>query len=335
MALNSNNFLRWDGIFIPLAYTLSNTSLPLTTLFANEESCTCTPLSGATSSNGLDFSSFTITLIHNDTTTDPIVLASPPEWNPDTQVLTCFRPLDLTLTEYFIVFSISDLLGNVLTGCIQTVEVSTVYTTWLVYPSSATCLLDNFGNNTGYQLFTQLVLANSSTSAYISPLTLKANQPSDSDYIAPAQNFVSCPAPGAGSGIYSVLIISNFSKNSASPTRFITITNIYLQSSNMGPGGTPLAQNFPCNIPPGQSLRLNVPATSIGFTYDGGITISYLATGDMTTASPLRYWVQVNSGVPSGFPSGGVTSNIVDNSGIINGSPLLVPSPAGITIFAQ
>ena len=337
--LNKKNFLRWTGVFLPCDFELTNYPVAPVTLYANEESTNCTPLQSIISSIGLDYTSFEVTAILDLITLSPITLAEPPQWNSVTKTLTIYRPIS-TYSEgyFFLMFSYSDLLGNKAQSQIH-VTLSPIFTSWVAYPISSYCILDTFGNNTSYQAWYQLQLINMSTSAPIVPLTLKPNSISSSDYIAPVQNPITCPAPGAGSGLTAPLVISNFSKNSGDPNNYITITNIYLSSTTMGPGSTPFATNIPCNIPPGQTARFNVPATSTGYTYDGGITISYSVTGNMDTAPILRYWKISNSGVVTGFGNGGsgLFDNLVDNSGIISytSSSFQVPNPQGVVIFPQ
>lgn len=337
--LNKKNFLRWTGVFLPCEFELTNYPVAPVNLYANSESTTCQPLQSIISSIGLDYTSFEVTAILDGITLSAITLAEPPQWDSDTKTLTVFRPIaPFTHTYYLIQFSYSDLLGNNASSELE-VSLSPIFTSWIAYPVSSYCILDSFGKNTSYQAWYQLQLINMSTSAPIVPLTLAPNVISNPNYIAPVQNTVTCPAPGAGSGLTAPLVISNSSKNSGDPNNYITITNIYLSSTTMGPGSTPFATNIPCNIPPGQTARFNVPATSTGYTYDGGITISYLVTGNMDTAPILRYWKISNNGVVTGFGNGGsgLFDNLVDNSGIITytSSAFQVPNPQGVTIFPQ
>ena len=334
MPLNNNNFLRWSGIVNAAPFTFTFVPNTIVTLFADQESNSVNLPSVSTivSTNGVDYTSLNIVSIVNNATALPIELTSPLSWDSSTETLTFFRPTDTSVSNYTIEFYISDMLGNISSICNLVVTVSPIFTTWIAYPVSAVCLLDNFGNNTGYKGYGSLQLVNMSTDIAIAPLQLKDNVQGDPDYVTPLQDYVTCPPPGAGSGNYASFIVSNNSKNSADPNNFITITNVFLSSSNMGPGSTPFVQNIPCNIPPGKSVRFSVPASGVGFTYDGGISISYLVTGNMITANPLRFWYQNNAGAVTGFPSGG---SVVDNSGIIVSGGSFDISTNGITIFAQ
>ncbi len=329
MPLNQNNFLRWEGNFRPKDFTISGFgSHP--TLFADEDSCSYNPLGVCSASNGIDYTSFKIVDIS-------AVLSSPPEWNSDTQIFKTYRPTDATLTFYILHFTFADVLGNISPLIQILVAISPIYTTWIAYPASVVCLLDGFGNNTGYKSWAELVLVNMSTSTPIVPLTLKPNSVGDIDYIAPVQDYSLCPPSGAGTGNYAPLTINNASQNGGDPSNFITIKSIYLSSSTMGPGATPLTINIPCNIPPGITARFNIPATGVGFTYDGGISLTYTVSGNMVTAPVPRYWKQTNAGVTTGFGNGGtgLMDNLVDNSGIITKSAFSIPYPSGLVIFPQ
>jgi hypothetical protein len=339
MPQNKNNFLRWDGSDTPLSPAWALSSALSVFFYANDDSIICQPLTGITNSTtGIDPTSFQIIAIQNIVSGSPVALtlSTPPSWDGASN-LTLYRPLTYASTM-FVVFTVNDLLGNTSPQFQVEVNFSAVYTEWVPYPVSTVCLLDSFGNNTGYQSWNQLELVNMATGTPISPLTLKDNVQGDPDYYPPVQNYSLCPPPGAGTGNYIPLIISNYSKNPADTSNFITIYNIYLSSSNMGPGGTPFVQNIPCSVPPGQSVRFMIPAPSAGYLYDGGISISYNVTGNMITGSAAsypRYWTQNNAGVLTGFPTGGTTTNIVDNSGIISGASFNPPSSQGVVIIAQ
>ena len=339
MPVNSDNFLRWNGVTKPAPFVLNSDPISGGTLYANEEVDYCFPLGLVFSSIGIDFTSINVVGIFDysgGSDGAAIILSSPVEWDSDTQQFSFFRPIDISITSYDIQFYFADLMGNQSALCRCIIGVSSISTTWVPYPISTVCVLDAFGNNTGYKSWGQLVLQNMGTMTDIVPLTLKDNTEGDPDYYAPVQDFVTCPAPGAGSGITAPLYISNFTKNTGDPNNWIEITSIYLHSSNMGPGATPIAMNFPCTIFPGQTARFVIPATSLGYVYDG-FTIQYIVTGNMATAPILRHWKQNNNGNVTGFGGGGVGTVNVDNSGAITdpGLPFNISNPLGITIFAQ
>ena len=174
------------------------------------------------------------------------------------------------------------------------------------------------------------------TGTPIIPLTLKDNQEGDPDYYRPIQDFTLCPPAGSGSGLYAPLIIGNYSRNGGDPTNYITITNIFLSSSTLGAGGSPLTLNIPCNIPYGTATRFIIPSTSTGFTYDGGLSISYVVTGTMIPpATPLRNWLQNTGGAVTAAGGGGIGTVVVDNSGILALSGFSISNPNGTTIYAQ
>jgi hypothetical protein len=331
---NSNNLLRFTtGSFIPKVPSWS-TGGTMVNLYANEEVCTCTPLSVIISGNGLNASTFNIVEVYDSVHLDAITLASPVQWDSESLILSLFRPINLSLTAYTISFTIQDLLGNTSPLCYVEVLVSTVYTQWVPYPVSQVCLLDSYGNNTGYKNYTQLVLENSSTSAYIVPLTLKDNNEGDPDYYPPVQDLTSCPYPYEGE--YAALTISNNSLNSADAGNFITITSIYLHSPNMD-GGSPLTLNILCNIPPGKSLRVIIPSSTGSYTYDG-FSLSYTVNGNMNTAAILRYWYQNIGGVVSnwGGGTGGLYINPVTNASPASNDNLPFSMPStGMVVFCQ
>ena len=327
MSINKDNFLRWNGTFNPKPWSITP-GFSVGNLFANQDFCVVNPFSGTMSATlGIDTYSFEITRITNASFVD-IELSSPCEYD-GVSALKVYRPLDISVTVIVIFFKFTDILGNTIaSSSFVQIGVSTIYVSWVSYPPSATCSLDAFGNNNGKLEWSQLKLINTGTGTAISPLTLKDNVPSDADYIAPITDFITCPVIGVGD--YSPLVISNFSKNGSDPANYITITNVFLSSSNLGPGGTPITLNINCNIAPGQSQRFNVPA----ILWDNGLTLSYGVIGNMVTASPQRQWRSNKSGTIDDFPTGG--TRFVDNSGIYGNFTITIPSNSdGVIIFAQ
>lgn len=335
MALNRNNFLRWEGSFTNKTFTIVGGTLDIVHLYSNEDSCTVDPFTGGScsASNGINPYSLTIKVV--DISNNPVELSHPCEYNGDTQILTIFRPIDLSILTFYIIFSWSDYMGNESIGGLGvqnviSVVVSAVSVEWVEYPVSDVCLLDGFGNNTGYRSWSQLKLQNSATHTDISPLTLKDNVPGDYDYQPPVLDAISCPSPSLP---YSPLFISNFSKNGSDLGNYITITNVLLTSSTLGPSGTPISFNLACSIAPGMTQRFNVPS---GAWTSGGLTLSYSVTGNMATASPQRYWRYQIGGVVGYYPNPPGTPSAIDNSGIYGNFDITVPvSGSGITVFAQ
>jgi hypothetical protein len=330
MSLNRNNFLRFNGSFTKRNFSFSYSYSPQV-LYANEDSIKFEALSTCTATNGIDTYSFKIIRIFNYTTGNPpIELAQYPFWD-GTTYLTTYRPLDLTVLNYAIEFTFKDRMGNESPKYSLIIAVSAISVSWAVYPISTVCRLDSFGYNNGYQGWSQLKLVNSATLTDIVPLTLKDNVPSDPDYISDVQNYSLCPPPSTTG--YNTLIIANFTKkNIALDFNYITITSIYLASSVIG-APPPTTLNIPCSIGPNQTQRFNIPSGN----YDTGLTISYTVNGNMVTATPQRYWLVNNGGSVTGWASGGLTSNPVDNSGIYGNFALVIPPSGGnvITIFAQ
>ncbi len=330
MPVNQNNFLRFVGSSTPNPYTITGGVVPVF-LYANEESVNATIFDFLAASNGIDFSSFTIV---NVSTT----LSSPPIYDSETEILTCFRPIDNTLTYYVITFTYSDFLGNKSLPIDLIVNISPIVTAWEPYPLSSVCNLDSFGNNNGYQSWSQLVKFNTGSGAWIIPLTLKPNIIADGDYIPPVQNLSLCPAPGIGA--YNNLYITNFMKNVISdPFCTISIISISLYSSTILTGGSPTTINIDISLSPiqyGQTRRFNIPQG----IYQS-VSINYIVNGTFTGASNLHYWTQNNAGVISGFGNGGVgvTDNIITNISpiLLNVSPFLTvgSSSSGVTIMAQ
>lgn len=332
MSLNKNNFLRWEGVFTPKKFTMVSDPVLSVNLYANEELCVCSSLSLIIPnvSNGVDFTSLEIVGIKNYPSLVDISLVSPPSWDSDSQLLTTYRPLDLTITQYIVQFIFTDILGNKSAVTNQLIEVSLVYTTWVQYPVSVGCIIDSLGNQTGYKMWSQLQLINMTTSAPVVPIVLKDNSEGDPDYYPPVQDFSLCAPTGNNLGEYADLIISNNSLIPSDLTHFITITNLFLSSSTGGVGGSPLSLNYPCNIPPGKSARFSIPVSAGGFTYDGGISISYISNADMSLATPVKNWYQNNGGAVTTFGSGVVTT-----VGPITAGGSFTMGSLGITIFPQ
>ncbi len=332
MSNNKNNFLRWSGNSTVPSFTISPVG-NICYLFANLDSVIGNPLALCSASNGINTYSFEIKSIINPITGLDVELSQQCEWDGISN-LTIFRPIDLSLTVFDIYFTFKDFLGNISNSVRLRVVVDTISVTWIPYTPSQYCVLDSFGNNTGYSGWTQLVLVNSITLTPVTPFQLKDNISADPSYYPPVTDYVTCPAPVLP---YSNLYISNFSQNGAdpNPNNTITIINIYLYSATMGVGGTPIALNIPVNIPNGNTLRLNVPSG----TWDS-ISISFNVTtgGNMDFCVPIRYWKANSAGVVIGFgPTGtGLADNPVDNSGILSGVGITIPpASSGITVFCQ
>lgn len=332
MSLNRNNFLRWTGTSTKRSYTITPVASTFH-LFANKDSVVTQPLSLCTASLGINLLSFNIYKILDDSGS-PVALSQDCEYDGDGN-LTVYRPIDLTVTDFIIFFTFDDNSGNQNSStAIMEIVVDTVTVSWVVYPVSQVCLLDSFGNNTGYSNFTQLKLQNNISHTDISPLQLKPNVVSDPDYIAPVTDYITCPNIAAS---YAPLFLSNFTQNGAdlSTLDTITITNLYLYSATGSITGGPITLNINCNIPNGVTQRFNVPAIA----WDS-ISISYTvqAGGNMVTASPQRYWKSQFAGVVQGFGSGGssLTSNPVINTSPFSGVGITVPlNSSGITVFAS
>lgn len=328
--LNKNNFIRFTGSFRTPPFSMYAT-IGVGHFYANEDFIVIQPFVAAAcfASLGINPLTFQVTEISTPLSADC-------QWDGVAN-LTIYRPIDLTVTDFFVIFNFTDYAGNTYLSAALSIIMSPVIVAWVTYPASATCQLDSFGNNNGYQNFEQLKLINAATLTDISPLTLKDNVISDPDYVAPTQNLVSCPAPASS---YAPLIIGNFSQNNAdaNPNDTIIITNIYLASSGAGPTNPgyplPIALNIPCNIAPGRTQRFNIPTG----VWDIGLTITYTVTpgGNMTTATPQRFWITNNAGSLSGWPSGGTFTNPVTNASIYGANPLTIPPTAtGINIYAQ
>jgi hypothetical protein len=325
MPLNSNNFLRWIGSTTkaPFSFTLVGVSA---ILYANQDSVSFNPLFGSSAIRGIDtYSLYLESAIDQDG--NPVAFAIPNEWD-GVSVFTFYRlPNPLTIAIYF-TFRFRDDSGNLSGPFTCSVNVSTVTTTWIPYPPSASCNLDNFGENNGLLSWSQLKLVNSATLADIIPLTLKDNLISDSDFYPPITDLITCPVPTGGQ--YAQLTIANFSLNPANGTgNFITINAITVACSACGSGGTPMLQVFPANIPPGRSQKFLIPAIA----WDNGLTIQYDVTGDMATVPFPIYWRSQTNGVVDDFPTG--APHQVDNSGIYGNFSITVTFPNGLTIFCQ
>lgn len=341
MALNDNNFLRFEGGQTPKPW-INNSAGYTTTLFSNQDYidivdpftlCLCT------ATLGIDPYSFLIVDIVDYSSGSPgatISMSEMSSWDASTLTLRIFRPIDLSLTAFSVEFTFQDYLGNKSEIVYIVVNVDSIVIEWSEYIPSDYCTLDNFGNNTGYRACSQLVMRNALTHTNIIPLTLKDNESSSADYISPTFDLITCPSPST-TGLTS-LMISNFSQNNAdpNPNDTITITNIYLQSTILG-SPPPISLNIPCNIPPGSTQRFNIPSGN----WDGGLTISYSVKvgGDMVAALGAgfgRFWIRNNNGVITGFPSGSITTNPVDNSGIYGPNAITLPvSPSVTTILVQ
>lgn len=324
--LNENNFLIWHGA--------ANRQIPefevddvFVDFFANVDLISFDPITPQFATLGVNTYSLEVVKIEDFLTHLPIELGKPNEYN-GIDKFTFYRPVDLSLILVAIFFRFRDDSGNISPTFRAFITMSSVTVAWVQDPSSAFCILDSFGQNNGYQAWTQLKLQNAITHVDISPLQVKPNLIGDPDYYYPEINLGSCPTPTGST--YASLIIANFSQNPSNiPAAYITINQITLACSACGSGGTPMILNFPCNIPPGSTLRINVPA----IFWDTGLTIQYAVTGDMVAVANPVLWRSNVNGVVDNFPTGGVHQ--VDNSGIYGNYSITVTSPNGLTIFCQ
>jgi hypothetical protein len=325
MPLNTNNILRWTGALTKLEseFTLGS---PTATMYATDDYVTFDILSGTSSALILDTYSLDIVRF-NGVSSSEVIQSRPYYWN-GVDEFTFYRPEVLTGTVIYIYFTIKDTGGNISDEMLAQITLSAISTTWVVYPPSAMCTLDSFGQNNGLLFCSQLKLINSSTLADISPLTLKDNLISDPDYVPAIVDTITCPVPTGG--VYAPLIIGNFSNNPAnSPTAQITITGITIACSSCGSGGTPLLQSFSCNIPSGKTQQFLIAAIA----WDTGLTISYTVDGDMTSVTYPVLWRSQTNGVLDNYPSG--SPHQVDNSGIYGNFAITLTYPNGLVIFCQ
>ena len=324
MPNNKNNFIRFTGAFVSPDFSISIVGFPSVNFYPSYDSLTYNVGSALTASLGVNLLSLKILSVKDSLGND--VLLSQDCYYDGAGNITVYRPIDLTLLSYSVFFNFQDYAGNVSFNEVITINFVSILTAWVVYPASAICNLDGFGNNNGYLYCEQLKLINQSTGSDIVPLTLKPNVPSDADYIAPITDYVACPVVSVGT--YAPLIIGNFSRNGSDPTNFITITGVYLASTNLGPGATPIALNMSCSIAPGQTQRFNVPAGA----WDTGLTISYSVTGTMSGPT-TRFWLANNAGAVTGWPTPGAA---VDNSGTYGNFTITIPpNSTGMVIYAQ
>lgn len=329
MPVNKNNILRWNGVMMPRDWDISSSSGSVT-MYATDAYILYNPIPLIVSStlgiNTYTFKIIDITDFSGGIIGSTVTLEEMCEWD-GVSSLKIFRPIGLSITAFRIVFTIEDYAGNLSDPIVIIVNVSAISTDWIEYPPSFTCTLDAYGNNTGYKLATQLVKNNPAIPAYISPLELKDNVPSDMDYIAPTTDYISCPTPSLP---YAPLTIGNYTKNPANPSVYIVITNVYISASALGVGGGPIALNIPCEIIDGTSKRFLIPSGN----WDIGLTITYTVYGDITAVVPPRYWMKNNSGLITGVTGLSPTTDQVINAGVFGSNPINLPT-AGSTIFAK
>ena len=319
MPLNRNNFLRFFGSFTR-PYPTFGASVGAISFYGSDDSITFNPvtLCSLTASLGVDPNSIAFV-----SATDTFVQ----DVEYDGTNFTVYRSTHIVPTVSFF-FSFCDYAGNLVPfNCIVTITFSSISTSWVPYPISVTCTLDAFGNNTGYAAWSQLVLVNSESGAEISPLTLKANDPSDPDYFPPQQNLSLCPVIGYSQ---APLTITNNSKNPLDAGKWIVITQLYLYKAGYFSGGGALAMNLSCNIGPGQTRTFQVPS---GISYDN-IVISYTRNGDLETdPTYFRYWYINTNGSVTYY---GGSPLVINTSPYTTGTPTTLPTSAtGITIFVQ
>ena len=320
MPLNRNNFIRFFGSFTRPFPTFS-ASVGAVVFYGSDDSITFNPSTLCSLSAGLGVDPNSIVF---ESSNYPFVA----DVEYDGTNFTVYRTID-TVSSVVFSFSFCDYAGNkVPANCIVNISYSAISTSWVPYPVSRTCTLDGFGKNTGYSAWSQLVLVNSETSSYISPLTLKDNIASDPDYYPPTQDLVNCPLIGA---TLSPLTVTNNTKTPSDTTgAFIVITSIYLYKASFFSGGGPLAMTVLCNIGPGQTRSFQVPS---GITYDL-ITIDYYVKGDMIYAGIYRYWQTNINGTVNPWPTTG--GNMVLNTPPYSVASTTIPNTAnGIIIFAQ
>ena len=335
MALNRNNYLRWNGTFTKRPYTI--TPVPkFFDFFANIDSIVIQPMITSSASLGIDYTTYKITSIIDQYTGLPIQLSQDCAYDGAGN-LTVYRPIIPTL-GFVINGTFEDNSGNLSSILSNLIIVTAIEIAWVVYPVSYVCNIDSFGNQTGFKSWTQLYLINASTLSPIIPLTFKPNIPTDPDYIAPVIDLITCPSDYVGSGGYCPLTISNFSQNvtDPSPLNFINITSLFLFNPTAGIGGTPVSINISgINITPGQSRTYNIPAAipwtiSIGFNVNPG--------GNMVTTSVQRFWKLNVVGVISDYPTPLTPNNVINTppeSATGTNNPLTLSFPLGATIFVQ
>lgn len=307
MALNKNNFIRWTGSFTTFPYTITAVDDGPFLLPSGDDYLFCSPLANDTSTLPLDPYSFVIV-----GTSTP--MSSPPVWDAVAQTLQVFRPINPAIATASVTYTIADYAGNVSNQADAIVNIPAVATRWDGYGPSYACLLDAFGQKTGYANYTQLILVNAGTGTPLSPTTIKTNIVSDPDYIGPVYDPITC-VPTTGD--ICPLNIGNFTTRDT--VNYIVVTQVSLTDGS----GT---VNYPVTINPGESITLNVPASA--YTH---IVLTYSVFGSPTSppmASDYDWF----------FTTGGTSPilvGVLTTGGSFDYGATTLSFPAGATIYVN
>lgn len=345
MAINRNNFLRWNGNQTPSPFTNVAANDGPFLMPSGDLSVNCDILSNDSATLGINPATVTI-LSYSATTQLPAEFVI----EGSTNYLTVYRPTDPTVSSLTITYQWQDYCGNVSPVATITVNVLTAATAWIGYAPSYVCLLNPVnGQNSGYANFTQQVLVYSPSDTPVSPLTLRPNVVSlGTDYIGPVQDLVSCPS---SAGLYAPINIANFVNRAASfPQAFITMTEvvvIYSCNPFTGAAGT-FSLTYPVSIGPGQSIQLVIPINWQGPTPSAGtmdVSVSFTVggPGGAPYGSPID-WLDylVNTGLVTPytgyFTTGGGSpvpgAFLAPAGGNFDfGSGMTLNYPAGATLY--
>lgn len=184
-SLNLNNFLRWDGEFNDADFEVLAADDDAE-VFENIKYVDIPILDNDSATFGIDETSIQITQQDNE--------IRPAIWDASSKLLRYYLPDAPDLGIHELKYLFYDTVGNISNEATINVNVLARATGWEGYEPSKSCTLSG-GVNTGTSSYAQLVKIYLDDGTQVVPQVLKANTVGDPDYIAPADDFASCPLP--------------------------------------------------------------------------------------------------------------------------------------------
>lgn len=211
--LNDNNLILWQGSFNEVE---SETNAVADSIFmnVNETYATLYPLDNDVSNYGIDYSQFGFTYQDNPN--------KPARFNRSSGLVTYFPRKPLANGQIrTLKYKWKDIKGVESNEAIISINITNRPLGWRGVTDSASCVVNQNMQNTGYVQFNQLERYYTDDDTAVSPTQVKPNISSDPDYIEPTINEAICPVGAIGT---SVQFITELPLSSGVGGNFCTFT---------------------------------------------------------------------------------------------------------------
>lgn len=191
--LNDNNLILWQGSFNEVE---SETNAVADSIFmnVNETYATLYPLDNDVSNYGIDYSQFGFTYQDNPN--------KPARFNRSSGLVTYFPRKPLVSGQIrTLKYKWKDIKGVESNEAVISINITNRPLGWRGVTDSASCVVNQNMQNTGYVQFNQLERYYTDYDTAVSPAQIKPNISSDPDYIEPTINETVCPVGAIGTTV--------------------------------------------------------------------------------------------------------------------------------------